>query len=372
MRIAAATILVTSFWAVPIEAADHSDYASHGAPAMPALEGMVKLMLEGEEVEGTPLAWNARQVRLLGRDGQLRVFDPRRAKDFRQTGSRFSSYSTSELRAILLRSLGREYEVSGTSHYLVAHPCGQRDRWAQRFEDLYRSFVHYFAVRGFQPAEPPFPLLGIVCKDQADFRRYGPAQHGWAPAGVAGVYGVMSNRIILYDMQADKDSPRWQENASVIIHEATHQTAFNTGIHSRYAPPPLWVAEGLATLFEAPGVYDSRHRTRQTDRINHGRLLAFKKWVQPQHRPESLEAMVASDRRFRTNPAEAYAEAWALSFYLVETQPAKYARYLALTAARPPFTEYTPAERTSDFRSIFGEDWRMLEAQFLRFMAGLK
>ena len=58
------------------------------------------------------------------------------------------------------------------------------------------------------------------------------------PAGVVGVYGLISSRIILYDMQGKKDSRSWQENASAIIHEATHQTAFNTGVHSRYTPPP--------------------------------------------------------------------------------------------------------------------------------------
>jgi hypothetical protein len=359
MRIAAATVLAASFWAAP-------------ARADTPVEAMVRLMLEGRQVEGTPLAWNARQVQLLGRDGRLWEFDPSRVSDFRQTSSRFCSYSTSEFRAILLRSLGGGYEVSGTSHYLVAHPRGQREKWAKRFENLYRSFVHYFSVRGFTLSEPPFPLLGVVCKDRAGFHRYAAEQQAAVPAGVVGVYGLVSNRIVLYDRQTGKNSEGWQENAAVIIHEATHQMAFNTGVHSRYTPPPLWVAEGLATMFEARGVYDSRHWTRRSDRINRGRLRDFKSRVEPNHRPESLEAMIASDRRFRTDPVEAYAEAWALSFYLIETQPREYARYLSLTAGHPPFTQYTPAQRVSDFQSVFGSDWRMLQARFLRFMAGVK
>lgn len=359
MRVAVAAVLAASFWAAPVRA---------DAP----VESMVRLMLKGQEVEGRPLAWNARQVQLLGRDGRLWEFDPSRAADFRQTSRRFRSYSTSELRAILLRSLGTGYEVSGTSHYLVAHPHGQRDKWAQRFEDLYRSFVHYFSVRGFNLAEPPFPLLGIVCKDQADFHRYAAKQQGSLPLGVVGVYGLDSNRIILFDMHGQKNTRNWKENASAIIHEVTHQTAFNTGVHSRYAPPPLWVAEGLATMFEAPGVHDSRLYTLQRDRINQGRLRAFRSRVAPNHRSESLKALVASDSGFQASPLKAYAEAWALSFYLVETQPRKYAEYLALTAARPPFSEYTPAQRTSDFQSVFGRDGEMFQARFLRFMAEVK
>jgi hypothetical protein len=359
MRIGAAAILLVWCWAIPAE-------------AVGPVDAMIELTAEGQTIEGAPLAWDARQVHLLGRDGQLWEFDPARATSFRQTSRRFSSYSTSELRAILLRILGQGYEVSGTGHYLVAHPRGQRDKWAGRFEELYRSFVHYFSVRGFELTEPPFPLLGIVCKDRADFHRYASEPGQTVPAATVGIYSLISNRIVLYDMQADEDSPGWEENASVIVHEATHQTAFNTGVHSRYAPPPLWVIEGLATMFEAPGVYDSRHHTRRSDRVNRGRFEAFRERVVPGHRPETLRAMIGSDRGFQADPVAAYAEAWALSFYLVETQRSNYGKYLAVTARRSPFTDYTSHERTADFEAVFGDDWQMFEAGFLRFMAGVK
>ena len=360
--------------ALPVAAVALLAVLSWSAVARAALPvtAMVRLTVDGRAIEGTPLAWNAQVVQLLGRDGWLWELDPSRITDFRTTSNRFSSYSTSELRAILLRSVGDGYDVSGTSHYLVAHPRGQRDRWAERFEDLYRSFVHYFSVRGFAMEEPPFPLLSIVCKDRADFGRFANDGQGPMPAGLVGIYGLLSNRIVLYDMQTDGDPQGWQHSASVIIHEATHQMAFNTGVHSRSAPPPLWVAEGLATLFEARGVYDSYDYAQQADRINRGRLDDFRTAVEPGHRPESIEALVASDRRFQTGPTAAYAEAWALTFFLVETRPREYARYLAMTAGRPPLSDYPAAERVADFQSAFGDDWRMFEARFLRFMAQVK
>jgi hypothetical protein len=345
-------------------------FPSAGAGA-PSNYGMVELTLDGRKIEGAPLAWDEKSVRLLGRDGRLWEFPPGEAEAFRKTSDRFRGYPPSEFRGVLLRELGDGYEVSGTSHYLIAHPRGERDRWADRFEELYRCFVQYFSVRGFSPAAPPFPLVGVVCKNRDDFQRYAAAQGAAASRGVLGFYDQKSNRIVVYDLESKTGARNWQQNASVVIHEATHQTAFNTGVHSRYAPPPLWVAEGLAMLFEAPGVYDAHDHPRQADRINRGRLRDFRAVVKSGHRPELLQALVASDRFIRINPGAAYAEAWALTYFLVESEPREYARYLARTANRPPFSDYPAAERIADFTSVFGKDWRMLEARFLRFVAGV-
>jgi hypothetical protein len=346
-----------------------------GASAACAVEpmgGMIELSLRGQKIEGMPLGWNEQDVHLLGRDGRLWQFAPEEVSDFKRTADHFRGYSPSEFRAVLLRELGGGYEVSGTGHYLVAHPRNERDKWAPRFEDLYRSFVHYFSVRGFEPAPPQFPLVGVVCRNRAEFARLSAEEGHAAPSGVLGYYDPASNRINLYDMGGKADSANWRQNAAVLIHEATHQTAFNTGVHSRYAVPPKWLAEGLAMLFEAPGVYDSRNNTRPADRVNRGRLMAFRQGVAPHHRPQLLAAIVASDELFRTNPGAAYAESWALTFFLAETAPRKYTDYLKRTALRPPFTDYSAAERTADFAAVFGLDWRMLEARFLRFMEGVK
>jgi hypothetical protein len=332
---------------------------------------MVEGTIQGKRIEGVLLGAGRQSVGLLGRDGQIWPFESGEAVKFNKTASRFRPYPPSEFLAALLRELGAAYEVTGTSHYMIAHPRGQQGRWAERFEDLYRSFIQYFSVRGFEPAAPAFPLAGIVCVNRSEFERLA-AGHVASPSGVLGYYDPRSNRLTLYDMGGNGNSANWQRNAAVLVHEATHQMAFNTGVHDRYAPPPAWVAEGLATLFEAPGVCDPRNHTQLSERVNRGRQRAFQQTMAPRHRPEVLAAIVASDDLFRSNPQAAYAEAWALSFCLTETEPRKYAEYLKRTASRPPFRKYTAAERTADFTAVFGGDWRMLEARLLRFMAGVK
>jgi hypothetical protein len=332
---------------------------------------MVEGTILGKRVEGVLLGAGHQAIGLLGRDGRVWSLTPNEAKKFEKRASWFHPYPPSEFRAALLRELGDKYEVTGTSHYLIAHPRGQQSRWAERFEDLYRSFTHYFSVRGFEPATPAFPLAGIVCVNRNEFDRLA-AEHADMPSGVAGYYDPRSNRIVMYDMGGNGNSANWHRNAAVLIHEATHQMAFNTGIHSRYAPSPTWVVEGLATLFEAPGVCDCRNHTQMSDRVNRGRLRSFRQVVAPRHRPETIASIVASDDLFHAETQAAYAEAWALTFFLNEAEPRKYGQYLKRTASRPPFRTYSAAERTADFTAVFGSDWRMLEAQFLRFMAGVR
>ena len=128
MRIVAVTMGILIYWISSVQAASPTKF-------------MVKLTVDGQKIEGMPLAWDAREVHLLGRDGRLWEFVPNDATDFHKIGDRFRCYSPSKIRAILLRELGNKYEVTGTSHYMVAHPRGQRDKWAQRFENLYRSFI---------------------------------------------------------------------------------------------------------------------------------------------------------------------------------------------------------------------------------------
>ena len=334
---------------------------------------MLKLEIDGQQLEGLPLAHSSDNVILLERDGQLREFDPNRVSRFQQTTTAFESYSLSSMQNRLREEFGKAFEVTSTGHYLVVHPRGQGSKWSRRFEELYRSFVHYFSVRGFDLDEPRFPLVAVVLKNRQEFERYTLRDGKRAPPGLLGFYTPANNRVALYDLGEGRDGgAQWGRNAETIIHEATHQTAFNTGVHSRFTPPPRWVVEGLGTMFEAPGVWNSRSHTRAEDRLNRERLAQFKQQLAAGQRPEArFAALIASDRPFESDSQGAYAEAWAFTFYLVETQPRLFAKYLKRTANHPDFTDVNSAARLKDFTSVFGENFRLIDAQFLRYMQGL-
>jgi hypothetical protein len=277
-----------------------------------------------------------------------------------------------EMKRELYREFGDALDVTTTQHYIVVHPRGEQDAWAQRFEDLYRWCLAYFRVRGFRPQEPPYPMVAIVYRNQGDYYRAASASGTPLMPGTLGHYDLDTNRVYLYDVTNGNDDADWSENAATIIHEATHQTAYNVGLHSRFAEGPRWLVEGLATMFEARGVWNSQSFHTLKDRLNAERLADFRTFVAKGRPPMTMAAIVASDQMFRISPAAAYAEAWALTLYLCETRPRQYVQYLAKVANRPMFSEYSDAERIADFMSVFGRDLKQLEANYLAWMAEIK
>lgn len=334
---------------------------------------LIELELEGRRLEGMPLAWSKSDAFLLARDGHLWNFRPGDATKPRKISDHFTSLSPNDMRGTLKAEFGKGFDVSGTGHYLVVHPRGERNEWAPRFEELYRNYMRYFTARGFEPTRPQFPLVAVVFRNEQDFLKYASQSGTRLVPGTLGYYSPMTNRILLYDVTAgQRELPEWEMNAETIVHEAVHQMAFNTGVHSRYCPPPRWVAEGLGTVFEARGVWNSKRFAQQSDRINRFRFEEFTKYAVRKHNGNSLAELVSSDRIFQSDPRAAYAEAWALSFFLFETQPRQYVKYLQATAAHPQFTEQRGPERLQEFTRYFGEDLRQLDSRYLKFIASLK
>ena len=282
--------------------------------------------------------------------------------------ARFRPLSPAEMRTELLQEFGQSFEVSGTGTFLVVHPQGARDRWAGRFEELYRSLTHFFKARGYPLSRPQFPLVGIVFHSRRQYIEY-QARLGGDASDTYGCYLPGTNRIYLYDATqgTGRKSEEWAENLATVMHETAHQTAFNIGIHRRAAKTPRWVAEGLGCLFEARGIYNAFHYRNQSDRISFRRLHEFREVVMGDA-ATILADMICSDDRFRSRK---YAMAWALTFYLSEKQPRGYADYLRHLSKRPLLQPYPVEERIRDFATFFGKDIRMLAARIERFIGSL-
>jgi len=370
------------------------------------------LMLEDklQTYQGKLAAANQDVCWLLAEDGKLERVELSNVVRYGKARRKFRPLSSSQLRDQLQRQWGTAYEVSGTQHYLVCAAKGQARQYTKLFEQVYRSFYVYCSTRGFRLQEPEFPLVAIVLPDYKAFRKYCLDDKIQPTKTLKGYYLRSSNRVALYNsgqqlamqsslpddhtadpfaglnithqsiptlsvdiigsLQSERVSPIFAtieaDLKQTIIHEAIHQVAFNTGLHSRIGETPKWVVEGMALVLESAGVWD--RSSSQKSRINRERYLWFREYMKSRRPNQALTRFIASDKLFQSSVLDAYAEAWALTFFLLETRPAKYEQYLKLIQSNDPLITYSTKQRLADFQQVFGKDINWLNTSFERFI----
>jgi hypothetical protein len=149
-------------------------------------------------------------------------------------------------------------------------------------------------------------------------------------------------------------NPAAANTISTIVHEATHQIAFNSGLHERLSDCPLWFSEGVAMYFETPDLRGGKDWAG-VGAVNMLRKTQFQTYAQ--HRqPDSLETLITTDKRFRDAKlvTDAYAEAWALTYYLLKQHPKEYVAYLKMLSKKQPMVEDGPKKRKEEFEKFFG------------------
>lgn len=376
-----------------------------------AAEPLLELNVGENSYQGKIAARNKHLCWLLDRDGSLNVVQLAKVDSFNKMSPRYRPYSFADIRGRVLEDYASEgYEAVTTRHYIVCAKKGHAKKYADVFEEVYRTFHVHFSVRGFKVNEPEFPLVALVFPDQKHFVEYCRQDGVNAGQGLLGYYLRSSNRVALYDtgkesltainnstnpltnqapwLPAQDSADPWQFTQllanvqplgtlqgglrDTVVHEATHQIAFNTGLHSRIGESPKWVVEGLATVFEAPGIRDTSSSRAISARLNRERFVWFGNYAKERRQPKSLEAFLAGDKLFSSSALDAYSQAWALTFYLIETRPREYAKYLRDMAQRNPMLSYTAEARVADFKSAFGDNLNLFEASFLRYIERIR
>ena len=339
---------------------------------------------------GKLLAKEKERAILLDRTGRLHDLTLGSVK-LEETSRNFQSLSVMELRNQLSCEFGKGLEIGSTRHYLVLAPSGRASEYAKVFEEQYSTLQRYFKLRGFTLSDPPFPLVAVVFPSQKQFTEYARTEGSKTMANMQGYYSPRSNRVALFESNektvavsmiyllppADRRMPLFGSNGaelkSTMIHEATHQIAYNIGLHSRTGETPRWVVEGMATAFEPDGMRSTLAGSQTYQRINRERYLVFQNFAKSGRRPaKSLRSFIESDALYETSVLDFYAQSWALTFFLIEARPRNYSAYLKRIAAQDPFAVYSAKERLADFKETISADVDSLDTQFVKFIDGLK
>jgi hypothetical protein len=297
----------------------------------------------------------------------------------------FAWLNEEELTTALQREFGPSFEVVRTPHYLICTSAGRGyGEWCGGlFERLHAGFHRFWKERipGLSP--PERPLVAIAFGSGSEYQKYQATDASGQVALAQGYFNARTNRMVLFDQtgpdsgnrnrsseEIQKQALRQPATIGTVIHEAVHQLSFNAGLQVRYADNPAWFSEGMAMYFEAPDL-EARSGWRTIGQVHPGRLDRFRALTRT--RPAEIRSLIATDDRFRDPQLaiDAYAEAWALHFYLIRTRKEQYNSYLSLLGAKRPLRWDTPEQRVSDFEKAFGE-LAEVEKEQAKFMSRLR
>ncbi len=304
----------------------------------------------------------------------------------------FTPLAANELRKQLLKEY-RSFDVVTTNHYIICYNTSKAyAQWCgSLYERLYAGFHQYWKNRGIKLTEPDGPMLAMVFSTPEAYAHYSEPEIGKAAGQIIGYYSFKTNRVAMYDLTGmeklrrpgDKRSspqeitqilarPDAESMVATIVHEATHQIAYNCGMHERFADIPLWVAEGLAEFFETP---DLRSATgwKSAGGVNTMRLDRFRDYL-PKRGAGSLQSLLVDDKRMREprQALDAYAEAWAFNYFLLKRHGKQYNEYLQMLATKKAWFFGDAESRLKEFRTYFGDDLKELDDEFVRYARALR
>jgi hypothetical protein len=353
--------------------------------------------------------------------------EARRLKDVHDQISRpVTDYAQSEQ---LLRQFcakpGMKIETS--DHYILMHDLpppkrgetrtSPKDR-LQLLERVYAAFMFTFMARGVDLEIPQQKLPIVFFANYKDYMQFSIRQDAGL-AMASGYWSPINNIGVFYDFETDdvveafkkEDKAirdlfeqakrqslggrselkhladtfatltklyRDNKNDEVLTHECTHQLAGNTGLFPRGVYIPKWVHEGLATYFETPseGVWSG------PGTVNPLRLRFYKELhaAGVASQIANVDFVVSDDLfmlGFRSgNHAlilHAYAQAWAMTYFLMKSHPDKLIEYYRKLGEMPPDQELSAQELLELFDSVFGRERRAeMNDEWQFFMRSLK
>lgn len=301
-----------------------------------------------------------------------------------------------------VQTLAREKNLSAltcleSKHFLIVGNAGDEllELLLFQAEAFYPEFLAHFRQKGFA-VQPPASRLHLLAFDsQAGFEAY---LNQKMPDSVTGLYVPRSNRLVVYDFarnrtftserdrietalqnrqrqqhslehsrqlgQFRRDASEFRAtiNTSTILHELTHQLAFNCGLLNRQGDTPAWLVEGMAVYFEAT----INGNWQGPGEANRSRAITLAQGIEARQLL-TLRELVTTDDWLTRGKQETiwlgYSQGWVLFRLLMREHPRALRRYLELIQGRR-----TPDHRWTDFAECFGPDVAPLERAYREYL----
>ena len=299
---------------------------------------------------------------------------PNQLKEQVETETEYRRLNRSEHLALLKNRYPALTDVRQTDHFLILSNTGPAytDWTASLLERYYAAFFEYWKTAGLELQPPSDTLIVLIWREKATFDAFYKQDVGQESPGSFGYYSNRRNHVVLYDF-ANKSAvtPKQREDQTVrdieravkkepfsvatVVHEATHQLAFNSGLHTRYADNPVWLTEGIAMFCESADAGLASRKPR-IGRTNAYRRKSLKQYLQNVS-ADTVSSLTDSDKRFQSADTanDAYTEAWALTSYLMNRRKTEFIEYIKANQNNPVLIFPGSEARRESFDSTVGE-----------------
>ncbi|MEM9658487.1 MAG: DUF1570 domain-containing protein [Planctomycetota bacterium] len=332
-------------------------------------------------------------VMLQSADGGLHILTADQIESRSSDDAPLEMLDAEALAEQLLAETPPGFQIHQSTNYVICYNTTRTyARWCSSLlERLQKSFIAFWKKQGCDVRPPEHPLPVLVFGDQNSYARHAKDELGASAGAVIGFYSLASNRVMMYDLTGNQSLqreagvrgslhdisallslPEAEPLVATIVHEATHQIAYNCGLQTRFADNPLWLSEGLAAFFETPDLSRSR-AWAGIGQVNYSRWDRFQD-AYAARRTVPLQRLLLDDAllRNRDTAVDGYAQAWAWNYFLIRWRPKQYAAYLQALAVKPRLLRDSPERRLADFQEHFGDDFGELETDFQRRMSRIR
>ena len=321
------------------------------------------------------------------RNGRIHSVTPDMLQARTQLNARFAGLNAKQLSDDLLQTMGDGFEVTVTDHYVIcsnsspeyATFCGRL------LEKVYEQFFEFLTAdsRPFvRPPQSPLPVIVFATSEQ--LKQFAAKQHPDVSFDdTPGYYSVRDNQILITDLSGEgrrtsTSSIRRKlltvpRQVATVVHEATHQLAFNSGVQVRMADNPLWLSEGLAMWFE-PTSSRSPLLWSRPGLVNPLHQPLFLTFVQEDRLRLPLKDLISSDEAFKNTEsvAAAYSESWALTAWLIRQHPEAMDQLLKSMSERRPLQRVSADQKIAEFQQATGKSLDEIESSVIPYISRLR
>lgn len=299
--------------------------------------------------------------------------------------------------------------ISKSKHYLLLHDTGdapihesrkqsRAEERLQLLETVYEAFLMRFWSAGVELTVPKERMQVVLFQQYDDYLAFAQSISP-SLSSTAGFYDPKCNIAFFFDQgthdayrslksllesyealaaslkgsrsPAEGDAVRSaktfgllvqveqeKQDIEVVSHEGTHQLASNTGLQPRDVLTPSWLAEGLATYFESP----DEATWAGFGAVNDSRLEWYREFAKVDRERSNIDFIVGDEvfdlAASHGATLHAYAQAWALTHFLMENHFKEFMEYYRRIGEMPPDIVLNSELLNAVFDDVFGEDKR--------------